>query len=717
MNPTQIKRLASRYGIAPSFEDARGNTVDTDPEVARKLLISMGVLDQAGTRLQPEQQAILPPAIVVRADRAGRIAVDLGCAISAKQIEWQLTLEDGSSRSGTAAVAAANADATAHLTLPQLPHGYHRLVLGHADAATMLIVTPGECWLPESFRRDERRYGLSLQLYLLRSESNWGVGDFTDLQHLARLAAAQGCDVLGLNPLHQMFPDNPEHASPYSPASRQFLNVLYIDVTAIAEYQRSAAAQKFVQSAHFQQRLEQCRKTSQVDYSSVADLKLQALRLVHADFRTAAEAQRTTDYRRFVSTAGDGLHNASLFQALRDHFAATDPSQADWHLWPEAYHAADSEGSLTFAREHAEQIDFYNWTQWVAEQQLAAAKAAATAAGMQVGLYLDLAVGCDRSGSETWANPGDYMNAAEVGAPPDIFNPAGQNWGLPPLNPVSLIAEGYRPFIDLLRANMRHGGGLRIDHAMGLQRLYCIPEGSPPSAGAYVHYPVADLIGILALESQRHHCLVVGEDLGTVPTGFRERMEEANILSYRVLFFEADGDGEFKSATSYPRLAVAVAGSHDLPTLPSWLSGSDIALKDQLGLYPSAEETEKQRQSRQRERGAVMRVLGLDGSSQQITPDVFSNAVHGFLGRTRSLLAMTQLDDLLSEHDPVNVPATSTEHPNWRRKYALPLEQIERSRGWRLLETLAAGRAEPGNNGPDRARSSLPPASALQEAR
>lgn len=693
MNSDQIKSLASRHGIAMTFEDARGNIVETDSDVARKLLISMGVLDEFGSAIDPDHDASLPPAIVVRAD-AGGIVIDLGGAILAREIKWQLALEDGTRRNGTSVVTPAGAGVPARLTLPQLPHGYHRLLLTDLSASTTLIVTPGACWLPDSFARNERRYGLSLQLYLLRSAKNWGIGDFTDLQHMVRLAAARGCDVLGLNPLHQMFPDNPEHASPYSPASRRFLNILYIDVTAIPEYERSETAKTLVQSGEFQRRLEQCRNTAQVDYVTVADLKLQALRLVHADFQTSAEPRRTEAFAHFVTIGGDSLHNASLFQALRDHFAATEPTRVDWHRWPDAYRAPDSAGSLTFAREHAERIDFHNWLQWIAEQQLTAAKEAAKAAGMQVGLYLDLAVGCDRSGSETWARPGDYMSAVEVGAPPDIFNPAGQNWGLPPLNPVSLIAEGYQPFIDLLRANMRHGGGLRIDHAMGLQRLYCIPEGSPPSAGAYVNYPMSDLIGILALESQRHHCLVVGEDLGTVPAGFRKRMEDANILSYRVLFFEAENNGEFKPETSYPRLAVAVAGSHDLPTLPSWLSGSDIDLKSRLGLYPSAEEVEAQHKARNREQQAALRLLGLKGPLQQVSPDAFSAAVHGFLGRTRSVLAMTQLDDLLGEQDPVNVPATSTEHPNWRRKYALALEQLEQSPGWKLLDELASGRTD-----------------------
>lgn len=691
MDAEQIRLLAARYGIALTFEDARGNTIKTDQQVIEKLLVSMGALTARGEVSENARPSPLPPALVIRAEY-GTVSIDLDASLAEPEMEWHLVLEDGTTRRGATTADPATSATAVRLVLTEVPYGYHRLTLGSSAATTLLIVTPGTCWLPDSLEAGKRSYGLSLQLYLLRSARNWGIGDFTDLAQIARLAASRGCDVLGLNPLHQMFPDNPEHASPYSPASRRYLNVLYIDVLAVPEYEQSAAARELVSSRRFQDLLDQARQAPQVDYTLVARLKLEALRLLHSEFRAHAEPQRLAEYERFLKVAGESLFSASLFQALRDHFSACDSTRVDWHDWPDDYRSPTAAGIRAFAHGHAETIDFHRWLQWIADEQLNTAKDAATAAGMQVGLYLDLAVGCDRSGSETWSNPKDYMTAAEVGAPPDIFNPAGQNWGLPPLNPVSLIAEGYRPFIDLLRANMRHGGGLRIDHAMGLQRLYCIPEGSPPSAGAYVSYPMADLVGILALESQRHQCLVVGEDLGTVPAGFREQMEDARILSYRVLFFEMDESGEFKSEADYPPLAVAVAGSHDLPTLSSWLAGSDIELKDRLGLYPSAGEAKEQLRAREAQRAAVVRLLGLAEDSRPATGHDFSVAVHRFLGRTASLLAMTQLDDLLGEDDPVNLPATSTEHANWRRKYAVALEQIDQSGAWELLKVLGAER-------------------------
>jgi 4-alpha-glucanotransferase len=299
---------------------------------------------------------------------------------------------------------------------------------------------------------------------------------------------------------------------------------------------------------------------------------------------------------------------------------------------------------------------------------------------MAVGLYRDLAVGADRSGAETWANAAAVVSGAQVGAPPDIYNPAGQNWGLPPFHPRALREEGYQSFIDLVRANMRHARGLRIDHVMGLQHLYWVPQGQPASAGAYVRYPMEDLIGILALESHRQGCLIVGEDLGTVPEGFRERMAEANILSYRVLYFEQEPEtGAFLPPAAYPALALAVIGSHDLPTLRGWWEERDLDLKEQLGLFPGPGEAEHQREMRHRDRMQLLRALR---SERLLPPDgepdvpTLSRAAHAFLARTPSALAIVQIDDLTDEADPVNVPATSDEHPNWRRRLSMKLEEL-----------------------------------------
>ena len=303
-----------------------------------------------------------------------------------------------------------------------------------------------------------------------------------------------------------------------------------------------------------------------------------------------------------------------LFLALREHFAGRDPDQADWHAWPEPYRDPASPAVRRFADENRERLEFFAWLQWIADDQLGAAAAAARERGMAVGLYRDLAVGADRAGAETWVNEAAVVSGAQVGAPPDIFNPAGQDWGLPPFHPRALREEAYRSFVELVRANMRHAGGLRIDHVMGLQHLYWVPQGRKPPEGAYVRYPLDDLVGILALESHRHRCLVVGEDLGTVPEGFRERMAEANILSYRVLFFEQDIEtGAFDPPQAYPPLALAVVGSHDLPTLRGWWEGRDLDLKERLGLFPDADEARRQRETRERDKRQLVTALRREG--------------------------------------------------------------------------------------------------------
>jgi 4-alpha-glucanotransferase len=381
--------------------------------------------------------------------------------------------------------------------------------------------------------------------------------------------------------------------------------------------------------------------------------------------RTATDQTRWQAFEAFRREQGEVLERNCLFLALREHFASRDPAQADWHAWPEEYRDPASPAVSAFAEENRQRLDFLLWLQWVADQQLGAAAAAAVARGMVIGLYRDLAVGADRAGAETWADAAAVVSGAQVGAPPDIYNPAGQDWGLPPFHPHALREEGYRSFIDLIRANMRHAGGLRIDHVMGLQHLYWVPQGQKPSAGAYVRYLMEDMVGILALESHRQHCLVVGEDLGTVPEGFRDRMTEANILSYRVLFFEQDGaTGDFLPPDAYPHLALAVVDSHDLPTLRGWWEGCDIDLKARLGLYPEPEEADRQREARTRDRTALLRALRKAHLLAEGEPDIRAlvRAAHAFLARSPSLLVMAQIDDLTDEADPVNVPSTSDEH-------------------------------------------------------
>ena len=715
-----LDRLALQMGIEPQFKDARGRIVATAAETKRLLLGAMGVpadddaqvlraleeLERA-TWLQP-----LPPVQVLQ-PAAGASAIEVVQPQGTHHIVWRILLEDGTDRGERVDWASLELCASRELdgrhlerrrlTLPEdLPWGYHRLMLDEGAAAS-LVVSPGRCWLPHEASAGQRLWGIAAQLYLLRSAKDWGIGDFGDLRALAELAVRERADVIGLNPLHAMFQDNPAHASPYSPASRLLLNVLNIEVAAVPEFAGSAA--EMTESAEFQRALAGCREQRDVDYAQVSALKLPVLRKLFDACRDSPEKARWRQFEAFRRERGEVLERSCLFLALREHFAGSEPPRPDWREWPREYQDPASEAVAGFAQSHREAVDFLAWLQWVADEQLAAAARVAADGGMAIGLYRDLAVGADRAGAETWANARAVAGDAQVGAPPDIFNPAGQNWGLPPFQPRALREEGYRSFIELIRANMRHAGGLRIDHVMGLQHLYWVPAGRGPSEGAYVQYPMEDMIGILALESHRQRCLVVGEDLGTVPDGFRERMAEAGILSYRVLFFERDDDGAFLAPADYPTLALAVVGSHDLPTLKGWWQGRDLELKERLGLFPDAGESASQRQARDDERQALLDALHaqalLPGKAE---PDfqALSQAAHAFLARTPSLLAMAQLDDLTAELDPVNVPATSDEHPNWRRRHSLTLEQLPDAPSFQAVVAIlreargaAAGNAVP----------------------
>jgi 4-alpha-glucanotransferase len=536
-----------------------------------------------------------------------------------------------------------------------------------------------EAWLPDSILHGHGVSGIAIQLYLLRSAQNWGFGDFEDLRQFVGWAGARGCDIVGLNPLHMMFLDDPEHASPYAPASRLLMNVLYIAVPTIPGFADCEAAQELVASADFQARLAECRATPFVDYSAVEALKLPVLRLLHGQFLQQGDKEQAAALSAYRREIGPDLERSCLFQALRSHFGAENPSWRDWRNWPEDLRDARAAGVPEYAKRFAGEVEFLVWMQWIADQQFALAAKAAVDAGMEIGLYRDLAVGCDQAGAEPWVAPLDYVDGVTVGAPPDVFNPAGQNWGIAPLHPAALKQEHYRSFRALLRANMRHAGALRIDHAMGLQRLYCIPSERPERGGSYINYPLADMLGVIAEESRALTCLVIAEDLGTVPAGFSATIAAAKLLSYRVLFFEQDiHTGRFHEPEAYPHLAMAVAANHDLPTLEAWWAGDDLHLKQDLGQFPTDNDRDWQWRRREQDQRSVLEAFkNRPGITLPIeNSDAFAKAAHSLLWQTHSAIVMLQLDDLIGETKPVNVPGTDRQYPNWRRKYGLSLEAL-----------------------------------------
>ena len=692
---TPLDRLATYLGIESEYSDARGKLQRATAETKRALAQAMGVSANDDGQISAALKALerlewsrtLQPVYVVRANEEP-IKVDLTLRHGIRELSWRLTLEDGSERServGIDELALAerrevDGENVERRQLPMgsdIPCGYHRLEIDPGASEAMVIVAPERCWLPLSAEEGRKIWGVAAQLYVVRSKENWGIGDFGDLRRLAEGWMAAGADVVGLNPLHALFPDAPEHASPYSPASRLLLNVLYIEVSAVPGFADCQEAHKLIQAVEFQEELGQCRSASLVDYARVTQLKLQALRILFRYWNSSGDNAKGS-FAAFRRERGEMLERSCVFHCLRQMLVRREAALRDWRRWPEEYRDPSSAAVRRLAEEHEEEITFGVWMQWVADAQLAAA--AGSAKAMEIGFYRDLAVGCDMSGVETWSNQKAVVSGAHIGAPPDIFNPAGQDWGLPPFHPRALKEERYESFVELIRANMRHAGALRIDHVMALQHLYWIPESLSPQKGAYVRYPLEDLIGILALESQRNHCMVVGEDLGTVPDGFRERMSNANILSYRVLFFEQNmKTGVLRRPDEYPRLAVAVASNHDLPSVRAWWLGCDVELRERLKLYPDSKEADFQRQLRERDQKQLRKAFEkqrLLRKMAEFEPEEFVVLVHAYLARSNSFAALVQLDDITGEIDPVNLPGSTVEYPNWRRKLSVTVEEL-----------------------------------------
>jgi len=480
------------------------------------------------------------------------------------------------------------------------------------------------CYKPEFLERGGRAWGFAVQLYGLRSARNWGIGDFGDLRALVELSASLGAGLVGVNPLHAA------SLSPYSPSSRHALNPLYIDVEALPGFSK-----RFVSRA----KLHKLRDAKLVDYEGVRRAKLEVLARL---------------YDKAPRNLPRPVRDFALFEALAEKLGG------NWQQWPAEYRNPRSAAVARFARTNAGRVGFHAWLQAKAREQLDAVQKRALELGMPVGLYVDLALGADRGGAEVWSDQESYALTASCGAPPDEFNPRGQDWGLPPYTPRALRARNFRPFAELLRANMPEGGALRIDHVMSLARLYWIPLGAKPDRGGYVSYPLRELLAVLAAESRRRRCLVIGEDLGTVPAELRAALAEAGVLSYRPLLFERAGP------QSFPRDALACASTHDLPTWRGYWAAHDLKLRERLGLAVDPEKESRQRKADQASLAALLARQGLDRTAR---------SAHAFLARTSCKLIALQPEDVLGALEQANLPGTVDQHPNWRRKLPLPLER------------------------------------------
>ncbi|GJE53626.1 MULTISPECIES: malto-oligosyltrehalose synthase [Methylobacterium] len=687
-----LTRLADLVGIASGYTDAFGNAVETSNETRCGMLAALGFamatddeIAKSLASVEALRNGLIPPLLPAEARRALRVPVLADS--TAGSIIWRLLDERGHAVEGRAALSAS--DAGPGFDLPPQTPGYHHLTvtLGDRKAQAWIIAAPQRCWRPRAYAEEGARdWGLAAQLYGLRSPHNLGIGTFADAGRAAADAGLRGASFLGLSPVHALFPTDREKISPYSPSSRLFLETLYIEPGALPGFVGSRA--ETILDA-MRPRLDALRDATLVDHAGIWEVLSPVLEALWPE--SAARAGTDAGFAAFRSEGGENLESHATFETLSERFTAEG---AHWlGEWPEAFRRAGTPEVRAFAEKNAERVSFHIWLQYLADLQLKHASQAARDAGMRIGLYRDLAVGADRGGSEIWSHPERFANGVSIGAPPDLLAPKGQDWGLPAFHPLELERDGLRAFRDLVQANMRHAGAIRIDHAFQLARLFLIPLGQSARAGAYVAMPFEPMLAVLRLESHRSKCLVIAEDLGTAPEGFSDALMVAGILSYRILAFERQDGGAFKPPAAYPHDALTAITTHDLPTFLGWWRGVDTDTRQSLGLYDS-ERADAERAERVTERRRLAEALH---SEQLLTgaepPDAAPfEAAARYLARAPSILTAVQYEDVVSELAQANVPGSTEGHPNWRRKLDRTLEAIAAPGG--PLAKLAASLAD-----------------------
>lgn len=661
----RLSEVAALWGIESDYYDARGHRRILPPEALAR------IVEAVAAHAPPPQRRLLPPTIVLRRGRPSQL--DLPDLPHGAVVRWTVLAADKPVTSG-------QCEARAFRLPDELAVGTYRLRLtipadqGETSDEATLLVAPEHAYQGDG---DGRLWALAVQLYSVRSHGNWGIGDFTDLRHLVELAAKLGAAGIGLNPLHALFDDRPELASPYAANSRLFLNPLYIDVAAIPEFPG-------LRDAGLDADVQRLRAAEHVDYAGVAAAKLKGLRRAYEAFCAHASPARRQDFDAFRAELGQALAQFAAFEILRRRYGGP------WWDWPPEWRCP-SDAALKELREaQSSEYGFYEFQQWIADRQLGACRDAAHRLGLPIGLYLDVAVGVDSCGADAWSEQTAVLTHLSVGAPPDQLNTAGQNWGLAGFNPAELVASEFVPFRRMLAAAMRHAGAIRLDHVLGLKRLFVIPHGMHPSMGAYLHFPFEPLLAVIAQESVRNRSIVIGEDLGTVPEGFRETMADWGLWSYLVMMFERAWDGSFHPPERYPVNALVTFSTHDLPTFAGWSAGYDLTVKRTLGIDPG--ETDEERA---RARDALRDALAQRGLLHDGEVDVA--AVTRYLALAPSRLLVVSSEDVLEIKDQPNVPGTTTEHANWRQRLPVPLEDWATDhRLIRLARILAeAGRADP----------------------
>lgn len=573
---------------------------------------------------------------------------------------------------------------TLWIKLPQLACGYYTLSAetGGKSCLVRLIVAPESVYQPKLLANGGRMNGLTMHLYSLRSERNWGIGDFTDLLNLMKYAAEKKLDFVGINPLHALFTSKPAFASPYSPSSREWLNPIYLDVEKVGAFTYNEQLKNWLAQPKIRQRIAALRITETVTYTAVWACKRDALHMAFNAFEQdtcEAAANERAAFEAFVLEKGKALQGFGLFEALDQYYSR--PGQVGWQSWPSEFHQPDGKAVEKFARSHEREIRFYMWLQWLCAEQLQEVNQAAAEYGVKLGIYGDLAVGVARGSADTWLNRQDYCMDLSVGAPPDPLGPTGQNWDLPPLNPLMLKHTGYEKFAHLLRENMRLYGVLRIDHVMALCRLWWVLNGKTADFGAYVHYDAEVMFAILALESQRNRCVIIGEDLGTVPDEARHLLNRYQVFSYKVMYFSKGWNG-FQLPEEYPEQAITVISTHDVAPLAGYWTGKDLDTMFKLGTLPDAAAFQTALDEREHDKADLLDklketgCLGADVQMPAKADETLLAALHKYGALSRSKLYAVQLENLLGVIDNLNVPGVTEGYPNWAQKMPVSLEDF-----------------------------------------
>ena len=696
-----LRRLADRMGIVESYLDQSGGEVRHTSDATReRLLAAMGLdassEDRAHAALRALRQRArnqwIDPVRVVRqkSRKLSHVAVRVP-GIDAESVHWTLSLrtEEGieSRWHGTTRGGPSRREM---LSLPVVPPlGYHDLTVSfdgagqHSSARQRLIVVPSQCTPPETRLHGRRGFGITTNLYTVRSDTNWGAGDISDIRTIAQWLGQYGGAFVGMNPMHALRNEGFD-VSPYSPISRLFRNPLYLHVDDIPELRHDGAVRDMIASPEFQAEIAALREAPMLDYARVMTLRAPALDSLHRTFiehESSADTPRARAYADFVSREDPQLTQFATYMAIAER------EGPDARIWPQPLHDANGDAVAELRHKLAERVDFHRWLQFELDRQLGRAASEAAEAGLSLGMYQDLAVGSASSGSDVWGNQDLFLQGATVGAPPDMYSDEGQNWGLPAINPHVLRETGYDYWTRLLRAGFRHTGALRIDHALGLFRMFWVPLGESARQGAYVRSFSEELFGILALESVRHNALVVGEDLGTVPPHVPAVLAKWGVLGSKVQVFERDfHTGRFRPAHEYPRMALATVNTHDLPPLVGWAEARDIMLRAEVGDLSDPDVAASMRESRRSDLHALISSLIETGllphdAHHNLTSDALIAAVHAFIRRTPSALVGLSLDDLAHESTPVNIPGVwQDRYPSWSRRMREPLEALFDSR-------------------------------------